>query len=46
VHAAAQQEEMTTNVFKALEERWLKRKLARTFPLGQAAESVRVIKSA
>lgn len=43
VREAAQREEMAANVFRALEEAWLKVKPARTFPLANAAESHRVI---
>lgn len=46
VREAAQREEMATNVFRALEEGWLKVKPARTFPLADASESHRVIESA
>jgi NADPH:quinone reductase len=46
VREAAQREEMAANVFRALEEGWLKVKPARTFPLAEAAESHRVIESA
>ena len=45
VREAAQREEMATNVFRALEEGWLKVKPARTFPLADASESHRVIES-
>lgn len=45
VREAAQREEMAANVFRALEEGWLKVKPARTFPLGDAAESHRVIEA-
>lgn len=46
VRDAAQREEMAANVFRALEEGWLKVKAPRTFPLADAAESHRVIESA
>lgn len=46
VREAAQREEMAGNVFRALQEGWLKVKPARTFPLAEAAESHRVIESA
>lgn len=45
VREAAQREEMAANVFRALEEGWLKVKPARTFALGEAAESHRVIEA-
>ncbi len=45
VREAAQREEMAANVFRALEEGWLKVKPARTFALADAAESHRVIES-
>lgn len=45
VREAAQREEMATNVFRALEEGWLKVKPARTFRLAEAAESHRVIEA-
>ena len=46
VREAAQREEMAANVFKALEEGWLKVNPARRFALGDAAESHRVIEAA
>jgi NADPH:quinone reductase len=45
VREPAQREEMATNVFRALEEGWLRVKPARTFALADAAESHRVIES-
>lgn len=45
VREAAQREEMAANVFRALEEGWLKVRPARTFPLSEAAESHRVIEA-
>ncbi len=46
VREAAQREEMAANVFRALEEGWLKVRPARTFALADAAESHRVIEAA
>jgi NADPH2:quinone reductase len=45
VREAAQREEMAANVFRALEEGWLNVKPPRTFALGDAAQSHRVIES-
>lgn len=45
VREAAQREEMAANVFRALEEGWLRVRPARTFPLADAAESHRVIEA-
>jgi NADPH:quinone reductase len=45
VREAAQREEMAANVFRALEEGWLKVKPARTFALADAAQSHRAIES-
>lgn len=45
VREAAQREEMAANVFRALEEGWLRVNPARTFPLADAAESHRVIEA-
>jgi NADPH:quinone reductase len=45
VREAAQREEMAANVFRALEDGWLKVKPARTFPLAEASESHRVIEA-
>jgi hypothetical protein len=46
VREAAQREEMAANVFRGLEEGWLKVRQARTFALADAAESHRVIEAA
>lgn len=45
VREAAQREEMAANVFRALQEGWLRVKPARTFALADAAQSHRAIES-